>query len=219
MALGAAVSHAADYTTTTTGTGEGSGTYHGWCTALDHSYLNTTPAFAVEDEVLTLNSISINGGTGSGGTLTEGIKLAIFAYVGDSNVGAFVGISDNTATREAGKSFTFTFTGVELEVSQQYQFLYVTPTTTADTFTSLADGATMLTTYQGVSGSVRHHVWNHASIPSGDGTYKGNGINSWEGYYVTDATYSLSSVTIPEPATATLSLLALAGLAARRRRK
>ena len=36
---------------------------------------------------------------------------------------------------------------------------------------------------------------------------------------VTDVTFSTSSPMVPEPATATLSLLALAGLAARRRRK
>lgn len=38
-------------------------------------------------------------------------------------------------------------------------------------------------------------------------------------FTVTDVTFSTSSPMVPEPATATLSLLALAGLAARRRRK
>lgn len=65
-----------------------------------------------------------------------------------------------------------------------------------------------------------------ASIPGGWGTYKGSGINSWEGQYVPVTTVTLSKndiseeiPVVPEPTTATLSLLTLAGLAARRRRK
>ena len=43
--------------------------------------------------------------------------------------------------------------------------------------------------------------------------------NNPTAFTVTDVTFSTSSPMVPEPATATLSLLALAGLAARRRRK
>ncbi len=218
LALGSTLAFGSDYTTTTTGTGTGNGTYWGWCTALTHSYLTTTPSITATD-VLTLDSIAIAGGTGSGGTLTNGAKLVIFGYTADSTVGSFVGISDNVAVRTAGSDFTFTFTDVELTAGQQYQFLFVNATATEETFTNLAEGATMLSTYQSVAGSVRHQVHNHSSIPGGDGTYKSSGMNSWEGAYVTSATYSLSSLPVPEPATATLSLLALAGLAARRRRK
>ncbi len=45
------------------------------------------------------------------------------------------------------------------------------------------------------------------------GNIEGNGT------HVADATGSITTNVVPEPATATLSLLALAGLAARRRRK
>ncbi len=220
LSLCTALAYGTDYTTTTTGTGTGNGTYYGWCTALTHSYLTTTPESLQTTDVLTLNSISIVGGTGSGGTLTDGAKLAIFKYSSDSNVGSFVGISDNVAVRTAGESFTFSFSDVNLTAGQQYQFLFVSTTATAATFTTdLAEGTTMLSAYQAVAGSVRHQVHNHSSIPGGDGTYKSSGMNSWEGAYVTSATYSLSTLPVPEPTTATLSLLALAGLAARRRRK
>ncbi len=54
-------------------------------------------------------------------------------------------------------------------------------------------------------------------LPKGDGVYMVNGLNSWAGFYMPNVEVSLSAT--PEPTTATLSLLALAGLCARRRRK
>jgi MYXO-CTERM domain-containing protein len=50
------------------------------------------------------------------------------------------------------------------------------------------------------------------------GSYKGNMNGNANLTYVVN-TQQISTQVVPEPATATLSLLALAGLAARRRRK
>ncbi len=218
LALGSTLAYGLDYTTTTTGTGQGIGSYYGWCAKLTDSFMQTDPSGL--SGLLTLNSITLHAGAGSGGSLDGGSKLAVFSYVGDGTVGEFVGLSTNSVSRSAGSDMVYLFSDVSLDVDKQYQFLFVSSETSVDHFNDLSDGATTFTAYQSVAGSVRHNVQNHGSIPSGDGTYKNNSLNSWEGFYVSEAVYSLSSSeVVPEPATATLSLLALAGLAARRRRK
>lgn len=218
LALGSTLAYGIDYTTTTTGTGQGIGSYYGWCAKLTDSFMQTDPSGL--SGLLTLNSITLHAGGGSGGSLDSGSKLAVFSYVGDAMVGEFVGLSSNSVTRSAGSDMVYRFSNVSLDVDKRYQFLFVAADTSVDHFNNLSDGATTFTAYQSVSGSVRHNVQNHASLPSGDGTYKTNSLNNWETFYVSEAVYGLSSSeVVPEPATATLSLLALAGLAARRRRK
>ncbi len=189
------------------------GNYNGFTLAFDNStYLTTTVPAGTE---LNLDSITLQSRTGSD---TYGdMKVAVYEYVGDGTVGTFLGTS-STVQYAANTTFTLTFDGITVNSSDRYQFLYVNAT---------ADDAT-LGTFDGYKAAAMKwgtSVTNSFStyIPGGWGTYKNNTLNSWEGQYIPVTTVTLSTPTVapavPEPTTATLSLLALAGLAARRRRK
>ena len=219
MAL-ASVAAADTYTSSTPGkSGAGAqGGYYGFTLApADATYLSTDiPADVTE---LNLDSLTILTRTGS--VSTNDMKEAVYAYEGDSKVGTYLGSSTSTGTEiTADTTLTLTFSGVTIDPTARYQFLFVRADAT-DLTLSTFDGYKTAATSWGVA------VTNSfgAQIPSGWGTYKGNGIDSWEGNYVPVTTLTMSTVVapespvVPEPATATLSLLALAGLAARRRRR
>ena len=215
----AGVASAATYTSSTPGKSSDTaqGGYYGFTLApANATYLTTDiPADVTE---LNLDSLTILTRTGS--VSTNDMKVAVYAYVADSTVGTYLGSSTSTGTEiTADTTLTLTFSGVTIDPTARYQFLFVQADAT-DLTLSTFDGYKSVATSWGVA------VTNSfsANIPNGWGTYKGNGINSWEGMYVPVTTLTMSTVVapespvVPEPATATLSLLALAGLAARRRR-
>ena len=186
------------------------GNYYGFTMAFDNTTYLTTDVPA--DLELNLDSITLQ--TRTGNVTTAAMKVAVYEYTGDSTTGTYLGISETTLQDVAADTtYTLTFDGITVNSSSRYQFLFVDGNTTADLTTF--DGYKEAAMAWGVS------VTNSfsAQIPGGWGTYKGSGINSWEGNYVPVTTVTLSTPVVPEPATATLSLLALAGLAARRRRK
>ncbi len=187
------------------------GNYYGFTLApANSSYLTTDiPAGITE---LNLDSITLL--TRSSNSSTVDMKVAVYTYVGDSTVGTFLGASSSTGTQAGDNAtLTLTFSDVTIDPTARYQFLFVKAETDNTTLTTF-EGYQAAATNWGVSVTSSFE----AQIPGGWGTYKGNGINSWEGNYVPVTTITLSTP-VPEPATATLSLLALAGLAARRRRK
>ena len=208
---------AADTYTSSTPDKTNKGNYYGFTLAPANStYLTTDiPAGVTE---LNLDSITLL--TRDAANSTD-MKVAVYAYEGDNKVGTYLGSSSSTGTAVAADTaLTLTFSGVTIDPTARYQFLFVQAGAT-DLTLSTFEGYQSASTNWGIS------VTNSfsANIPQGWGTYKGNGINSWEGQYVPVTTLTMSTVVapespvVPEPATATLSLLALAGLAARRRRR
>jgi len=190
------------------------GNYYGFTLAFDNSTYLTTDVPA--DTELNLDSITLQSRTGN--NAYGDMKVAVYEYTADSTVGTFLGTS-STVQYAANTTFTLTFDGITVNSSDRYQFLYVAAATDDSTLSTFEG-------YQAAAMSWGTSVTNSFSqnIPVGWGTYKSNGINSWEGQYIPVTTVTLSTPVpstpqVPEPTTATLSLLALAGLAARRRRK
>lgn len=186
------------------------GNYYGFTMAFDNTTYLTTDVPA--DTVLNLDSITLQ--TRTGNATADAMQVAVYKYTEDSTTGTYLGLSTTTLKNVAtDTTYTVEFDGITVNSSDRYQFLYVTAATTED-----------LATFDGYKAAAM--AWGTAvtnsfstQIPGGWGTYKGSGINSWEGNYIPVTTVTLSTPVVPEPATATLSLLALAGLAARRRRK
>ena len=211
MAL-AGLAAAETYTASTpakSGTGA-QGNYYGFTLTFDNStYLTTN---VPSDTELNLDSITLQ--SRSDNSTATAMKVAVYKYEGDNTTGTFLGTSVTTLADVANDTtYTLTFEDITVNSSDRYQFLFVQADTTED-----------LTTFDGYKAAAMSwgtSVTNSfsANIPGGWGTYKSNGINSWEGQYIPVTTVTLSTPAVPEPTTATLSLLALAGLAARRRRK
>ncbi len=218
MAL-AGLAAADTYTASTPAkSGDGAqGNYYGFTLAFDNATYLTTDVPA--ETVLSLDSITLQ--TRSNNATATAMKVAVYKYESDHKTGTFLGLSETTLKDVANDTtYTVEFEDIEVNSSDRYQFLFVMAETEAD-----------LTTFDGYKDAAM--AWGtavtnsfSANIPGGWGTYKGSGINSWEGNYVPVTTVTLSKIDIseevpavPEPTTATLSLLALAGLAARRRRK
>ena len=211
MAL-AGLAAAETYTASTpakSGTGA-QGNYYGFTLTFDNStYLTTN---VPSDTELNLDSITLQ--SRSDNSTATAMKVAVYKYEGDSTTGTFLGTSVTTLADVANDTtYTLTFEDITVNSSDRYQFLFVQADTTED-----------LTTFDGYKAAAMSwgtSVTNSfsANIPGGWGTYKNNTINSWEGQYIPVTTVTLSTPAVPEPTTATLSLLALAGLAARRRRK
>lgn len=187
------------------------GNYYGFTMAFDNvTYLTTDVPANME---LNLDSITLL--TRSGSATADAMKVAVYKYEGDSKTGTYLGLSETTLKDVANNTtYTLTFDDIIVNSSDRYQFLFVKADTTED-----------LTTFEGYKAASMAwgvSVTNSFSqqIPGGWGTYKGNGINSWEGNYVPVTTVTLS-VPIPEPSTfgllAGLGALALVGTRRRRR--
>ncbi len=146
------------------------------------------------------------------------IKIAVYEYLEDGNVGTFLGLSSSESfTTNTNVEFTFS-DSITLNPTTRYQFMFVASDSTAetvDTFDEYKAKATAwglaLTNKESVEGE-----YTHANIPSGWGTYTNGTANGWQNALLPVVTITTS---VPEPTTATLSLLALAGLAVRRRRR
>ena len=219
MAL-ASVAAADTYTSSTPGKSSAAaqGNYYGCTLAPANSTYLTTDVTADLGE-LNLDSMTLL--TRSSGSSTVDMKVAVYTYVGDNTIGTYLGSSSSTGTTVANNAtITLTFSDITIDPTARYMFLFVKADAT-DEILATFDGYKSVATNWGIS------VTNSFSsqIPSGWGTYKGKEINSWEGNYIPVTTLTMSTIeapitpSVPEPATATLSLLALAGLAARRRRK
>ncbi len=209
--------------TTVTGSGTGTagvGNYYGWTVKLTDTFLSTTPIDeSFSDLSVTLDSLDLS--LGSGTSTENNVKVAVYKYAGDSTVGEFVGLSVNdTGTWSASSTVNIQFEGVTLSTNQQYQFLFVTSDASVESLTDTsAEGSTLLSLYQSYSTTLRISLNQQSSIPRGDGTYKRNNkLNEFEGQYIPKVTYHTSTASVPEPTTASLSLLALGALALRRRR-
>ena len=213
MAL-AGIAMGSDFTSSiTTGNKSDNGNYYGCTFELRDTFVATTPTLSTEPTIhvhLTLDSITFYTRT-SGSQENKTAYLALYEYTTDFTTGTFVALSENTVTANTlNSALTFNFEDVIIDTTKQYQMLFVDTASTAENVASFEG-------YQAHGTSVGINVLQQSKLPGGDGTYKGTGINSWEGSYIPKVTVKTSN--IPEPTTATLSLLALAGLAARRRRR
>ena len=186
------------------------GNYYGFTLSFDNAAFLTTDV--PSDTELVLDSITLQ--TRSGSVTAAAMKVAVYEYTADYTTGTFLGVSETTLKDVAADTtYTLNFEGITVDSSARYQFLFVDANTTEDL--SSFDGYKAAAMAWGVS------VTNSFStqIPGGWGTYKGNGLNSWEGNYVPVTTITLSTPAVPEPTTATLSFVALAAMVMRRRRK
>lgn len=149
------------------------------------------------------------------------IKIAVYEYLEDGNVGTFLGLSSSESfATNTNVEFTFS-DSITLNPTTRYQFMFVasdSTTESVDTFdeykTKAAQWGLALTNKDSVEGE-----YTQSNIPTGWGTYTNGTANGWQGHLLPVVTITTSTPNVPEPTTATLSLLALAGLAARRRRK
>ena len=157
----------------------------------------------------------------SEGNFSKTTKLAIFERQGEDSLGTFVALSEATTHVGVGNT-TYDFTDViTLDTTKQYQFFWVQSGTTADAFSTTQSNQSVYATYAATSRFDRINVSaaanSNVNLPKGDGIVWNTAYNQWSGQNMAAVTFN--AVAVPEPTTATLSLLALAGLAARRRRK
>ena len=96
------------------------------------------------------------------------------------------------------------------------------PNTTANAFSTTQSNQGVYATYAATSRfdkiNVAAAVNSNMILPKGDGIVWNTAYNQWSGQNMAAVTFNAAPA-VPEPTTATLSLLALAGLAARRRRR
>ncbi len=176
------------------------GRYYGFTLAFDNSTFLTTNVPANQE--LNLDSITLQ--TRSDGSTADAIKVAVYKYTSDGTTGTYLGLSTTTLENVANNTtYTLAFEDITVNSSDRYQFLFVKADTTEDLATFAG--------YQAAAMSWGTSVTNSFStgIPGGWGTYKSNGINSWEGQYIPVTTVTLSTPVspdtpaIPEPTTAT----------------
>ncbi len=197
----------------------GVGNSRGWIESLGSAIL--APSDVLPDTVL-LNQITLNPAS-SGTSVPSTFKLAVYECTTVGSAGTFLGISSEAVTISGSTPLTFNFDALSLSTDENtnYRFAFVSATTTAGDL----DGNTN-DELTAASVQVRHALTG-LTPPGGEGIVNANNVYSWANIsWMPTVTYSVSSVpepppaeVVPEPATATLSLLALAGLAARRRRK
>ena len=156
--------------------------------------------------------------------------LKTFSYLGWDDDGE-LGQGDTLTVTLGTQSVTATITDVHVTGSYDPKntvtFTDTLNFTTADILTvTLTGGNSTLVGIKYIDSPTNNKVLGSASNLNTDGTMnywhedRNNAANAWQGGWKTDApVVQLTATFIPEPATATLSLLALAGLAARRRRK
>ena len=169
--------------------------YFGFAVNLSSSVVTVTPSVPTNFDIA---SIELTGRPASG--TYSSMKIAVYTYVGDSDIGDFVGLSDAQTLGNA-TSATFNFSGVSVVSANTYQYLFVNAATVnAD----LDDDA--LASYQARSVSSSLSMSPNGSVPAGSGTYKNNAINSWEGSFLPEFTFTA----VPEPSSA--ALLGLGGL-------
>ena len=146
---------------------------------------------------------------------TEGITLALV----DSG-GTVKALSTNAATSTG--SFVWTFSNVQVSTTEILYFVY-----TATANTKIAEGYTLQSSSTGdwKNGTDMLCVGSTMNANYDTSRITGNGLlgNNYNSNMNLNTQFmpliSIGTSKVPEPTTATLSLLALAGLAARRRRR
>ncbi len=217
LAAGSAFANADVYTTTLTGSQPNNGNYYGFTVALTDTFMNTTGDTLSADLELNLDSVQLTTRTGGDLTGASSAKLAVYAYSADGTTGTFVGLSDSAVNVQTslGAPITFDFSDITITAGTQYQFLFVSANATADSVDSFDE-------YKENAIQVGISVLKESStLPQGDGIYKSNNLNSWEGNFMPALTITTSSPAVPEPSAFGLlaGLGALALVASRRRRK
>lgn len=213
------------YETVNAGSGNNRGNgYYGWCLQLNNTVQLTTTCGTEVAQIpasVTLDTVTFKSrDTYAASPAWGDAKIAVYEYTADRTTGAFVGLSTNsTGAYVQDKEYGMEFTGITLDTTKRYQFLFVGASATVDNLASF-DG--YKENAQGMSLTLVNNAAGQ-NIPSGWGTYSNNTLSGWAaqlmpvlniGTHVTQ-----TDPVVPEPATGTLSLLALAGLCARRRRK
>ncbi len=148
------------------------------------------------------------------------ILAAYYQVNGSSyNVNAFLLNSDKTLTLNRGGALSSTTLTNDVTTGTTDKSTFTTDGTTAYT---LGAGSYTIKYLGGTNGSAAADLYLDGAKVAGftSGNHNMNGVNNGGDTLnlTTNDTYGVTA-TIPEPTTATLSLLALAGLAARRRRK
>lgn len=221
LSMGAALADTAsdltqEFTTTISNGGEGVGSYYGACFDLTNATFATTKvntqSVTLPSKVV-LNSVAFTTPSSTGGQSDlSSAKLAVYKYTGASTTGDFITISSNAVTWTTSSTLTFDFSGdITLSTADKYQFLFVSSTATAADVDTFAEYKTQAGVFRIKLGG------NTSTLPTGFGIYKNNALSQTDGKYLPLVTVKTSP--IPEPSTATLSLLALVGLVTRRRRQ
>lgn len=220
LSMGAALADTAsdltqEFTTTISNGGEGAGSYYGACFDLTTATFATTTVNAQSVTLpskVVLNSVAFTTPIGTGTGDLSSAKLAVYKYTEASTTGDFITISSNAVTWTTSSTLTFNFSGdITLSTADKYQFLFVSSTAKAADVDTFAE-------YKTQAGRFRINLGGYTNtLPTGFGLYKSNALSAKEGNYLPLVTVKTSP--IPEPSTATLSLLALVGLVTRRRRQ
>ena len=211
--------------TAETSTKDNQGNYYGFTLALGTGDPSLTDPHGIlaslSGSTVTLDDVSIL--TRSNNSYAD-VKLAVYSYLSDGNVGNFVGLSD-TVVFSPDTNVDFQFTDVNLTVGQRYQFLFVNSNANTENLTDLFEASTLLAVYQdyalpwGIS--VTADQYSGSPLPNGWGTYKSSGLNSWEGHRMPVLSLTVSTTEIPEPSSFAFlaGLGALIFVVARRRRR
>ncbi len=213
-------------------TGNYNQTTHGFYLSLSSDELQTTTSITLP-EIATLDSITLKGNNANTGiNVTYG--LVVLGYTDNTVLGY------STGTQTSGKNVdtTFSFTtlsgsALTLNTEDTYRFITVSSgvldmfTDTTKTYVYNAGGTgaatstiagNTVTITQGLTAPGMRWDYNAGGAVDDCCAIFAAKLDSGDGAYSPIIT-SMSVNLIPEPTTATLSLLALAGLAARRRRK
>lgn len=162
---------------------------------------------------LTLDSFSLFTRSSSTSAETGAFKIALCVFTANGTAGPLIALSNNSQV-STGSSAAMNFTfdnGVTLNTSDMIQVIFVNQNTTAETWNWEQNRLT-----KGVGLSLLN---SESALPTGVGLYKNNTLSSWEGFYLPRMSISTHvNESVPEPASATLGLLGLAGLMIVRRR-
>ncbi len=213
------------FTFSNTGTGTGLSSMLGFAftlnaTSSDYSVTNTTEFDF--PKVLTLTEVSFNSAFVFNKNSKYGQNIDnknVYLYITDKD-NAILDISEaasvvaSTDSSNAGGAVTFTLDCANIKAGTEY-YAWFMGTDSSYSTTSGSDVKTISFTSGETNNTVELRSYNKLVATTGDlklltATDKTSSNNTFAG---------MTIKAVPEPTTATLSLLALAGLAARRRRK
>lgn len=177
-------------------------------------------------ETFELASVTLHSTNSGSSAVASSAKLVIFERQGKDAFGSYVALSESANFQVGDTTYNFS-ESVTLDTSKQYQFFFVAADTTSGVFSEATDIAAA---YSGVAALTRFDKFNvqaaenyttSYTLPQGDGIIWNRNYTGWSGQNMAVVTFTAvptPAPAVPEPTTATLSLLALTGLAARCRR-